>query len=269
MKISCQDPCTRAICYNNLEIVKLFDEHGSQSYKSFHTLRYAVTYCKVDVISYLLNKYTYPLNMEYINNKHRSSYHQGITLLTDPYITVLTGSKFYQITKLLLDHGADPAKAMCSATSANAIMTAIHNGRLDVIVQYIRSGVDINFRSYDCTYGKVLLFEASALHGYHNIARMFLVSGCSCGVFSLDNNHKFKNNLKPEVEKLMKEWKVQDNNVITLKQRCRCVILNQMSPRANIKIEKLPLPGILIKFLNFYELDDIIYRYQAEFWPSW
>ena len=266
-----RDTYMRAIRYNTLEIVKLFEEEGSKSYKSCNTLRYAVTHRRIDVISYLLNTYTYPLNMEYntgiftiFNSRVQSSYHQGITLLTDPYITDRTGSKFHQITKLLLDHGADPAKPMCSETSSNAIMTAIHNGHLDVIAQYIRSGVDTNVRSYDCRYGQILPFEASVRLGYYNIARMFLISGSSCGVFSLDNNHKFKNNLKSKVKKLMNEWKVQENNVTPLKQRCRNVILHQMSPRANIKIEKLPLPELLIKFLNFYELDGIIDRYKAK-----
>ena len=257
-------PCMRAIRYNKLEMIKLMDDHGSQSYKSFHTLRYAVKYCRMDVIFYLLNKYTYPLNMEYITSEHPGSYHRGITLLTDPNIPERTGSKFHQITKLLLDHGADPAKTMCSATSVNAIMTAIHNGRLDIIAQYIRSGVDNNVRSYDVRYGRILPFEASVLRGYHNMARMFLISGSSCGVYSLDNNHKFKNNLKPGVEKLMKEWNVQENNVIPLKQRCRSVILHQMSPRANIKVRMLPLPVLLMKFLNFSELDEIIDWYKSK-----
>ena len=39
-----------------------------------------------------------------------------------------------QMTKLLLDHGADPAKP-CSATSANGIMIAIRYGHLDITAQ--------------------------------------------------------------------------------------------------------------------------------------
>ena len=164
---------------------------------------------------------------------------------------------------MLLDHGADPVAPMCS-TSNNAIMTAIHYRKLDVIAQYIRSGVNINFRSSSDSHRNVLPFEASALRGYHNAAKMFLLSGCSCEVFSLDNNHMFKNNLKPEVENLMKEWKVQENKVTPLQQRCRSVILNQLSPRADIKIQKLPLPDLIIKFFIFYELDDIVDRYRKE-----
>ena len=252
-----QDPCLAAMCdlSYGLEIVKLLEENGSQSYKSFEALRHAILYDNVEVTLYLLNNYTYPLNIEYVTESDPSG--SVYTLLTEPILS--TRKKFSaRIRKLLLDHGADPAKQMCSATSANAIMTAIAHGDLEVIAQYIRSGVDINFKSYDCTYGKVLPFEASVLRRYHNVAQIFLISGCSCGVFSLDNNHKFKNNLTPEVEKLMEEWKVQENNVPPLQQRCRTVILNHLSPQADKKIEKLPLPEFLINFLCISEIDEIV-----------
>ena len=243
------DPCLRAIDDNKLEIVKLLEERGSQSCKSFHSLRRAVIWGRVEVTSYLLNKYKHPLNIEYIIKDSVES--------RGPY-TLLTESGQWlrpQITKLLLDHGADPAKPMCAATSANAMMTAICAGNFKAIVQYIRSGVDINFRSYDGTKLNSLPFETSVLQEHLSVAKMLLFSGCSCGVFSLHNNHKFKVNIKPDLEAMMKEWKVQENNVIPLKQRCRCVILNHLSPRADIKIGKLPLPGLIIKFLSIPELD--------------
>ena len=210
-----------------------------------------MTYNNVEVASYLLNKYKYPLNMEYIEELEQSEsiYY---TLLMEPRYKFSS-----QMIKLLLDHGADPAKPMCSPTSVNAIMTTIDYGNLYVIAQYIRLGVDVNLKSYDSLYEKVLPFEASFLRGYHDVAELLLISGCSCGVFNLEGNHKFKDNLEPEVEKLMKEWKVQENNVIPLKQRCRNVILNHLSPRADEKIEKLPVPRLLIQFLNISEIDDI------------
>ena len=247
------DPCILAICHNRLDMVKLFEDYGNLSCEFFTALNNAVITTSIDVASYLLNKYKYPLNIEYtcLNRKEVIS-----TLLTEP-------RRFFssQMIKLLLEHGADPAKQMCSPTSVNAIMTAIDYGNLYVIAQYIRSGVDVNLRSYDSTYGQVLPFEASVLRGYHDIAKMFLISGCSCGVFSFQGNHKFKNNLKPEVEKLMKKWKVQENNVTPLQQQCRSVILNHLSPRADKKIEKLPLPGLLIRFLNVSEIDDMVDAY--------
>ena len=161
--------------------------------------------------------------MEYIRcvetDSNPSGTKQGYTLLTEPNLSGFTQLKSLQIIKLLLDHGADPAKTMCTARSANAIMTAINHRNLNVIAQYIRRGVDINFRSYDYAHGNVLPFESSILRGYHDVAEMLLNSGCSCGVLSWDDNHKFKNNLKPEVVNLMKEWKVQENNVKPLNNR--------------------------------------------------
>ena len=248
-----KDPCMLAICDDSLEIVKLFIEYGSQSCISFNALRRAVFYCNVDVTKCLLNYYKYPLNIEYTkqSDPSRSIY----ALLTEPRFEPGCMSSPY-ITKLLLDHGADPAKQMCSATNVDAVMSALAIRNLEVIAQYIRSGVDVNFmlltRSFKL-YPNVLPFGATVLHGCHNVAEMLLISGCSRGVFSLNN--KFKNSLDPEVVKLMKKWKVQENKVTSLKLRCRSVILNHLSPRADIKIKKLPLPKLIIKFLSIPEID--------------
>ena len=250
-----RDPFKIAICNNNLEIAKLLDEYGSQTCKSFPALRRCVQYDSVDVTSYLLHKYTYPLNIEYTRKSNQTG--SIYTILTEPRFKYST-----QIISLLLDHGANPAKQMCSATSANAMMTAIYYRNINVIAQYIRSGVNINVRSCNGSHRNISPFKASVLRGYHNIAKMLLMSGCSrVVVHHMAGNHKFKNNLKPKVVKLMKEWKVQENNVTPLQQRCRCVILNHLSPRADKKIKKLPVPGLLIQFLNVTEIDDIVDLY--------
>ena len=241
-----QNPSMRAINSKKLDMVKLFVEYGSEDYKSFHALKHAVTCGDVDVLTYLLNKYTYPLNAEYIIK----DYCKGIyTLLTDPF-TQCTA----QITKLLLDHGANPAKPVCGARFANAIMTAVYYRSVEVVAQYIRYGVDINFRSRSRRHGSRSPFEASLLNDRHYVSVMLLISGCSRGVFS---NLKLK--IKPKLEKLMKEWKVYDNNVMPLQQLCRRVILNHLSPRADLKILELPLPSCLVKFLGIPELDKIVY----------
>ena len=245
------DPCMIAIRFNKLEIVKLLDEYGSQCCKSFTALRHAVKYNSVDVASYLLNKYTYPLNAEYIIKDSG----KGIfTLLTEPFSKWRT-----RIIKLLLDHGADPTKPMCPPGTANAIMTAIRNENLEVIAQCIRSGVNINFKSFDSIYKCVVSpFEASILHHCYYVSVMLLMSGCSYGALS---TLKMKDNLKPELIKLMKEWNVHDDNIVTpLQQRCRRVILKHLFPGANLKIRKLPLPGCLMEFISIPDLDRIVHE---------
>ena len=59
-----QNSCMRTIRKNNVKIVKLLEEHGSQSCKSFAALRCAMRYRNEDVVSYLLNTFTYRLNFE-------------------------------------------------------------------------------------------------------------------------------------------------------------------------------------------------------------
>ena len=243
-----QNPCMRAI-RSKLDMVKLFVEYGSEGYKSFCALKHAVICGNVDIISYLLNKYTYSLNTDYII-KVFSERICTSTLLTDPFT-----QNTAQITKLLLDHGADPLKPMCRARVYNAFMTAIVYRTLEIIAQYIRYGVDINSKSRTHKHGIISPFEASVLLEHYNVSVMLLITGCSRGMFS---NLKLK--AKPELEKLMKEWNVSDNTVTPLKQRCRCVILNHLSPRADLKIKKLPLPPRVIKFLSIPELDSFVYE---------
>ena len=231
------DPCMRAIRYNKLKIIKLLDERGNQSCKSFKALRRAVLYNRVGIVSYLLNKYTYHLNTEYILTYSGRSV---FTLLTESLSDCNP-----RIAKLLLDHGADPARPSCSATTVNAIMTAIYYGKLDIVAQYIRCGVDINLRSRDSTNGDIVSpFEASVLYNRRYVSVLLLISGCSRGVFSTS---KLKNKRRSRLEKLMKKWNVYDDNVTPLMQRCRCVILNHLSHRADLKI-------------NIPELDDIVYE---------
>ena len=249
-----QDPCIRAIYFNKLEIVKLLEEHGSQSCKSFYALRLAVKYSRVDIVSYLLTKYRYPLNIEY---SIKDSDKRIFTLLTEPF-----SDRTATITELLLDHGADPAKAICEPTSANAVMAAIAYKHVEILALYLRSGVELNFRSWDSQYDNVSPFEASVLHTCYYVSVMLLMFGCSRGVYNLDNSHyKLKDNLKPDLKKLMKEWNVYGKGE-SLKQRCRSVILNRLSPRAGEKIGNLPLPQCLIKFLSIPELDDIVDAYK-------
>ena len=250
-----QDPCMRAIRGHDLEIVELLDKYGSDCCKSFTALRCAVESGNEDLVSFLLNKYTYPLNKEYII---KDSDRHSVTLLAEPLCQC-----FDWITQLLLNHGADPVKPMCAARSANAIQRAIFFDSLEAIAHYIRGGVDINVRSWTYLYRKfVSPFEASVLHEQYYISVMLLISGCSREMSSI---RVLKDKCRPKLEKLMKEWNVYDDNIVTpLQERCRRVILNQLSPRANMNIRKLSLPPGLIKYLSFPEFDKIIAAFDAD-----
>ena len=79
-------------------------------------------------------------------------------MLTDPFSQGTT-----QITKLLLDHGADPAKPKCAPTSVNCVIIAINCDMVQSMARYVRDGVDINFRPWTSKHGHVSPFEASAL----------------------------------------------------------------------------------------------------------
>ena len=239
-----KNPCMRAITDN--EIVKLLDEYKSKSYKSFCALRHAVKYGNVDVVSYLLSKYTYPINMEYILKDFGGSI---FTLLTDPFLECTA-----QITKLLLDHGADPAKPICGSRSVNAIMRAIaYRDDVEIIAEYILNEGDNKFKSWTSNHGHISLLKASLLHKRHYVSVMLLIPECSPGVF-----RKIWLKAKPE---LMKEWNLYGNNVTSLKKKCRNVIRNYLSPRADMKIQKLPLPPCLMKFLRIPKLDNIVFEH--------
>ena len=55
----------QAICYNDPKTAQLLEEHGSQSYKYFKAIRFAVRFSCLGSVEYLLSKNTYSLNKEY------------------------------------------------------------------------------------------------------------------------------------------------------------------------------------------------------------
>ena len=122
----------------------------------------------------------------------------------------------------------------------------------------IRGGANVNTRSHDLGLDIALPFEVAVLKGHIYAAEMLLTAGCSCGVHSWHNSHDLKANMTPEMQELLKKWNIHKNNVITLQQKCRMVILNHLSPQADKKIFELPLPSCLVKYLSFPELDDIM-----------
>ena len=244
-----------AIKLNMLEVVKLMDEYGCQSLKSTDTLNYAIHMNSYDVVNYLLCKYKYPLNDEYLE---KFSWRDWMTL-NQTLLLKACRTASEQVVKLLLEHGAEPNKLGCidGITVNSAIIQAIHKRYVGTIALFIRSGLNVNIRSYHRHVGSVLPFEAAVYTDHIYAAKMLLFSKSSCGVHSLKNNHKLKTGTTNELKELLKEWNVHKNNVIPLQQRCRMAILNHLCPQADKKISELPLPPILFEYLTIPELDDI------------
>ena len=251
------EPYMLAISFNKPKVLRLMDEYGCELYKAAEILNYAICIDSVDVVDYLLCNYTYPMNYGYIENVidiEWTSCHQTMLIDACKHASV-------KMIKLLLQHGADPNKNVCMKKHPSAINVAIYRQHVEVIAFFIRGGAYVNTRSYHRDMGVLLPFEAAVSKNNIYAAEMLLVSGCSGGVHSWDNNndnHKLKVNLERNTRKLLKEWNVHSNNVLPLKQRCRMVILNHLCPQADKKITELPLPQQLIKYLSIPELDDII-----------
>ena len=186
--------------------------------------------------------------------------------LTSHHQELLTKSclrkSVYRIRQLL-GFGADPNINVCAEQYPSAINVAISNLHVvEVIAYFIRGGVNVNKRSYLKKHrakGMLLPFEVAVCMNNFYALQMLLVSGCLRGGHILGNNiHKLNVNIDSDILNLLKIWKVHRNPVQPLKQRCRMVILNHLSPQADQKITELPLPPVLTKYLRILELEDII-----------
>ena len=242
------DPFIYVICKKRMDIVKILDENGCQMAKSLYALSFAVRMKNKYALQYLLSKYKYPLNQEY-------------RLDSDTYITVLAeacGST--DVVKMLLDHGADPNKKSSKKQYVSPLHTAIIKHDVSTVACLIRSGADINYRSFDSIHGNLLPFEASALYNYRfYAAKMLISSGCSCGTYSLTIDEKIRRSRRfKNLARQLNNWNFTENNVRSLYELCRTVILKQLSPTASKKIGQLPLPKSIIKFIGIPELDDIL-----------
>ena len=252
-----------AIRRDMVDVVQLFEKNGSKTFEHFTAFRLAVLFYAVAVMEYLHKQYKHPLNINYSESQlHSDCKHWTL-------IKEACSCRSFKGVQYLLEHGAElNTDDKCSS----ALIVAILSCQIELIALFICNGVDINFRSYHYRYGDVLPFEAAILRdhrlgssaiftSYFDV-EMLLVSGCSCGVFNLEEDHKFKDNIRFEVKNLMMKWNVHENNVKPLKQQCRRMILIHLSPRASKMIEKLPLPQCLIKYLSIPELDVIVDRYR-------
>ena len=246
-------------CKENMcNVVQLLDKYGNQNLKTMNALRCAVRYQSVDVVDYLLSRYTYQLNDEYFKEwcDIRGEYCTKKCHLLEEACEFSPA-----VVQSLLDHGADFSKTFCYPFSI--IITAMLDGESEeTVALLIRNGADINCRSQHFRFKtNVLPFDVAVEADQRSMAEMLLISGCSCGVFSLDNDHQSMYKVKPDIKDLMTEWNVFKNNVTPLEMQCRRVILKHLSPTAQKKIKKLPLPPLIIKYLSIPELDDLIYAY--------
>ena len=256
-----QDPSREAIDRGNLDVVQLLEEYGSKTFEHFNAFRLAARYDKVTVMEYLHRKYRHPLNINFGGSFLHSDCKHWTLLKYACYCRSIRSVQY------LLEHGAD---LNTDDRCFSALIIAIQSSQIELIALLICNGVDINFRSYHYKYIEVLPFEAAVLYGNRSkhfgdiyTVELLLVSGCSCGVFSLEKDHQSKDEYFAfETKNLMMKWKVHENNVKPLEQQCRRMILKHLSPRASKMIEKLPLPQCLIKYLSIPELDDIVDRYR-------
>ena len=248
------DPFIPAIRKNNIDVIKILEDNGCQMAKSLYALRSAVRVKNTNMVQYLLFKYKYPLNQEYALCKwYRSNTYMYTTVLAE------AACRSHEVVTMLMDHGADLNLKSSKEQYVSPLHSAINDCKVSTVAYLIRNGADINCRSFDSSHINSLPFEA-ALYGNNSFhaAEMLLISGCSCGSYSLNIEQGILSSTHyTELVNLLKKWNVQDNNVRSLQQMCRTVILKQLSPAANKKIDELPLPVRIIKFLGLPELDDI------------
>ena len=263
------NPCIAALASTNStpDMVRLMEEYGCQLHKHPYALSLAVCANRVEVVDYLLNNYKYPLNCEYMYAGPTNCENIGSQYPRYSPHTLLMGAcyditpyKSVEMVKLLLEHGADPN--INYGQYISAINVAIYRKHVEVMACFIRSGVNVNAKSFFPKIGVVLPFEAAVWNRCIYATQMLIVSGSSFGVFSLPKEHKCKVDIFPDLQELLKEWNVHKNNVLPLQQRCRMVILNHLSPQADKKITELPLPPQLIRYLSIPELDDIMEAYK-------
>ena len=244
-------PCIKAIAMDNLPVVKLLERYGCQTMKSFAALRHGVLHQSSNVVGYLLSRYKYPLNKEYSEQDDR------MTILVESCRKSSLG-----ISTLLMEHGAYPISVNKSYGAIHIAITAALGGYLELIARFIRSGVDVDYNPHHPEHDIMLPFKFALWCERIPAAEMLLLTGCSCGRFNLQAFCSVSADNIPRHHKLMMEWKA--NNVKPLLQLCRKFIVNRLYPVAHKKINELPLPPGLIKYLGYAELDDIINGYTQD-----
>ena len=258
------NPCLQAISMERLDVLQLLEKYEQQMFQSIEALKCAVRRNSLKMVNYLLNKHTYPLNIEYRDTDTDimgRAWHWTQTIITE----ACEPHKREMVT-LLTEHGADPAKKSDDERYQSAIMIAIMGTYNELVAHFIRSGVSLDCRLHDTFHGGVVLFENAVFRRNTQAAEMLLLAGCSCGEFSLVKNiptgisssgniHESQRYVTPEFQELMIEWDVHKNMVRPLHQMCRKSILNHLCPKAVKEITELPLPPRIIRYLGIPEIE--------------
>ena len=247
-----RDPGIQAISLNKLDLVKLLGQYGCRTFQSMGALRCAMVWNSLSILEHLLSTYNYPLNLEY---KSRNVYD---TIVTEACIRSQP-----EMVGLLMKHGADLVKQCDHLLYRSAITIAISLKDVELVPHFIRCGANFDCKLYDEKYGYCLPFDFSISGGCIHMVKMLLYSGCSRGELSLMNTDELRNNVTPEIKKLMMDWEVHQNNVTPLQELCRKSILKHLYPAAE-KIHKLPLPPAIIKYLSIPELDDVVNSFNLD-----
>ena len=134
------DPRMVACKLNMPHVVQLLEEYGGETFKYTYALIHAVGRGNLEVVDYLLKKYNYPENDEYLMEPY--GYYGCQNLLSD---ACRFGSQ--QMVQLLLDHGVHPNKKTCDGAGFSVVTTAIERHNAGVLACLLRCGVDINQKS--------------------------------------------------------------------------------------------------------------------------
>ena len=242
-----KDPCIKAIQLKRLDLVQMLDWYNCQMLRTLFALRSAVVLACESVIKYLLSKHNYPLNEIYAFN---SSF--GVKVSTTVLADACTHCSLKVIT-MLLNRGADPNIKNDTETCCTPLHRAITKRHGTMVAKLIRSGADMNARSFDDNVNLLLLpYEASVMYSNINAVAVLFISGCVRKVYhGKSDGMPYKQRIVNQI----KSWNLHDDSVSSLCQMCRTVILKQLSPATSKKINELPLPLAIMKYLGIPELD--------------
>ena len=155
-----------------LDVVQVLENYEQQTFQSIEALKCVVPKKNFKMVKYLLSRYNYPLNVEYLR------LYTSRTILTEVYTEVRTevcSPGQLDMIFLLMEHEADLAKKSEHKQYQCAVMIAINNGFNKLVAHFIRSGMDLDCRLHDDDHGVVLPFEYAVIKGNNHATEMFFM----------------------------------------------------------------------------------------------